>query len=271
MKFLKLKQRFSLALLIIIVLAFAVVLNNIFASVTAAKNNDENIGEADYNEYSEEVKSDNLSNKNIENDNNSEKNIIVNSSYYTLDIDAVLQNPELPTGCEVTSLATVLNYYGCSVDKTYLAENYLEKGEAGCANPNTAFIGSPFSEYSYGCYAGVIVNSAKEYIFDNAINLSVSNVTGTEFEMLENYVKQGCPVIFWATMNMVEPYESIVWNIDGEEIAWLANEHCMVLIGYNYETDCYIVSDPLVGITEYNSEILKLRYNQMGSQAIVIQ
>lgn len=39
--------------------------------------------------------------------------------------ESLNQNPELPTGCEITSLTSVLNYYGCNVDKTTMADVYL--------------------------------------------------------------------------------------------------------------------------------------------------
>ena len=42
--------------------------------------------------------------------------------------ESLNQNPELPTGCEITSLTSVLNYYGCNVDKTTMADEYLKKG-----------------------------------------------------------------------------------------------------------------------------------------------
>ncbi|MDY3256762.1 MAG: C39 family peptidase, partial [Ruminococcus callidus] len=35
---------------------------------------------------------------------------------HSINVEAVLQNPELPTGCEITSLTTVLNYWGYDVD-----------------------------------------------------------------------------------------------------------------------------------------------------------
>ena len=75
-----------------------------------------------------------------------------------LNVDCILQNPELPTGCEVTALAIVLNYYGYGVDKCDLSDYYLDKGYIGETNPNDAFLGEPRYDYSYGCYAPVIVN-----------------------------------------------------------------------------------------------------------------
>ena len=35
-----------------------------------------------------------------------------------LDVEYISQYPELPTGCEITSLATVLNYYGYEISKS---------------------------------------------------------------------------------------------------------------------------------------------------------
>lgn len=51
------------------------------------------------------------------------------NSQFKLDVEPILQLPELPTGCEITSLATVLNYYGYDISKTQLADEYLECGD----------------------------------------------------------------------------------------------------------------------------------------------
>lgn len=51
------------------------------------------------------------------------------NSQFKLDVEPVLQLPELPTGCEITSLATILNYYGYDISKTQLADEYLECGD----------------------------------------------------------------------------------------------------------------------------------------------
>ncbi|NLY78771.1 MAG: hypothetical protein GX072_02350, partial [Lysinibacillus sp.] len=39
-----------------------------------------------------------------------------------LQVPVVLQNPELPNGCEITSLTAILNYYGINVDKMTLSD-----------------------------------------------------------------------------------------------------------------------------------------------------
>ena len=48
-----------------------------------------------------------------------------------LNVKCVLQNPELPTGCEITALTIVLNYLGYDVDKLTMADKYLDKGPVG--------------------------------------------------------------------------------------------------------------------------------------------
>ena len=74
---------------------------------------------------------------------------------------AICQYPELPTGCEVTSLSMVFNHYGHPCDKCDIADYYLTKGEVGTVDFHEAFEGDPRDESSYGCYANVIVKAAE--------------------------------------------------------------------------------------------------------------
>ena len=85
-----------------------------------------------------------------------------NSKY--IKTDTILQLPELPTGCEITSLTMLLNHIGFDVSKHVLADNYLPKGEYRASNFNKVFVGDPHSTYAYGCYAPVIVKAAKKYL-----------------------------------------------------------------------------------------------------------
>ena len=187
---------------------------------------------------------------------------------FSLDIPFVSQYPELPTGCEITALTTVLNYLGYNVDKLTMADYYLDKGEMGEVSPYKAFVGNPRDEDSCGAFAPVLVNSATKYLKSQRSYMNVYNITGAEYNELLDYVDDGHPVLVWETMYMKEPYESCTWNIDGENIMWLSREHAMVLIGYTQST--YIMADPLRGICEYDKELVETRYKSMGKQAIVI-
>ena len=184
-----------------------------------------------------------------------------------LNVDCILQNPELPTGCEVTALAIVLNYYGYGVDKCDLSDYYLDKGYIGETNPNDAFLGEPRYDYSYGCYAPVIVNCANYYLEGDR---DVINLTGTSFYDLLDYINNGIPVIVWATTNMNNSYYSTTWDLPDGEFTWKANEHCLVLTGYDYDNGLISVADPLVGNTQYDINVFADRYEQMGCQAVIV-
>ena len=57
-------------------------------------------------------------------------------SAISLSVPSILQNPELPTGCEVTALAEVLQFWGFDVCKTELADEWLPRSESDFVNLN---------------------------------------------------------------------------------------------------------------------------------------
>lgn len=207
---------------------------------------------------------------NVEVENDQKEKQIKQISTYKLDVTPVLQLPELPTGCEITSLATVLNYYGYDISKTQLADEYLDCGKIGQTDPDEKFIGSPYDEHSYGCYSNVIADATRDFSIKNNCNFKIYNLNGLSLDELYKYIENGSPVIVWATIDLMETYRNITWDIDGKEIAWRANEHCMVLIGYDKDNDTCIVSDPLKGIMEYPKELFNQRYEELGKQAVIL-
>lgn len=180
------------------------------------------------------------------------------------------QYPELPTGCEVTSLTMVLNFYQLAADKCDIADNYLEKGEVGAVDFRVAFEGDPRDENSYGCYAPVIVKAADAYLTANNSTMKATDLTGTAFADLFQYIDKGIPVIVWGTLDCEEGHYSVTWEVDGKELTWFTPEHCMVLVGYS---DYQVwVADPVHGdIRVYDRELFRVRYESLQQQAVVIQ
>ncbi len=202
-----------------------------------------------------------------------------NNSVY-IDMENVLQLPELPVGCEITALTILLRYCGFDAEKTDLAKNYLPTswGNARYEDGKTYkdsffdyFIGDPFSR-GYGCFSRAIEKAANAYISDHGGGFTVKNISGSHPDVLYDYLAQGTPVLCWATDGMIEPeyYETWYDNATGEKLDWYLNEHCFVLAGFNMSADLVTLNDPMKGIIDYNINKFETRYDQMYKQAIVI-
>ncbi len=192
----------------------------------------------------------------------------------------ISQYPELPTGCETTSLAMLLNYYGIYADKVDIAREHLPKqefywqdGQLYGADFRTTFAGDPEDENSYGCYAPCIVTAGNSYLEACGSSYRAEDVSGQELEtLLTNYIDNDMPVLIWITYgDLHEPAWTTTWlTPSGEQVQWYSWEHCTVLTGYDYDEGLIYVSDPIYGITSYNMELLKLRYDQFGRQCVCI-
>ena len=201
-----------------------------------------------------------------------------NSVY--IDMENVLQLPELPVGCEITALTILLRHCGFDAEKTDLAKNYLpvswgnaryEDGKTYKDSFFDYFIGDPFSR-GYGCFAGAIEKAANSYIADHGGGFTVKNISGSHPDVLYDYLAADVPVLCWATDGMIEPefYETWYDNATGEQLDWYLNEHCFVLAGFNMSADLVTLNDPMKGIIDYNINRFETRYDQMHRQAIVI-
>lgn len=79
----------------------------------------------------------------------------------SLDVNVIYQYPDMPSGCEVTSLTMVLNYMGIDVTNKYLADNYLDSSTYDMFE---SFVGSVYNDNSFGCFAPVIVRTANDFL-----------------------------------------------------------------------------------------------------------
>lgn len=189
-----------------------------------------------------------------------------------LEFTRVLQNPELPTGCEITALTAVLNFYGYDVDKMYMAKNYLELGTLYKDSFSAKFIGEPWDEEGYGCYAPVIFDSASKYLNDMKSELNVYNISGSDMTVLFAEVSKGHPVLVWTNMDLNEsPTVKEIKLENGNIERWIVPEHCVVLTGYDYDKGSVCISDPLGRFEEIDMDKFNKRYVEHMSQALVIK
>ena len=191
---------------------------------------------------------------------------------HSINVEAVLQNPELPTGCEITSLTTVLNYWGYDVDKCDLADNYLHKESGGGEyTMYEAFLGTPYDSNAFGCYAPVIKDAAEKYIARQPEKMQVADISGNSIEKVYACVAQGYPVVIWSTMYLHDPAWTTYWtNADGTKFEFPSYEHCMVINGYNKNDNTVEVCDPLEGNKTYEMDRFEEIYKEMGSQAVLL-
>lgn len=198
--------------------------------------------------------------------------------YQQLDVPVVMQKPELPHGCEITSLTAVLNYYGVSVSKTEMAKSYLPKQSFRTKDnikygpdPNKAFGGNP-ANVKNGTYvfATPIVRAAEQVIAAKDASLRVTNVSGQSKEEIIQLVKQGIPVVVWVTLDLTAPRVDGGWVIEGTSTfhKMYKNLHAVVLTGYLINK--VVVMDPLKGYVTYKEDQFFKSYKQLGMQAVAV-
>ncbi len=196
-----------------------------------------------------------------------------------LDIPHLTQNETLPNGCEAVSATILLRNAGSNISPEEFVDSYLEKESVtikwGCRygpNPKEAYAGDPRSkDGGYGCFAPVIVNALKKSTVPDGYR--VKDLSGkTLSELAEKYIANGTPVAVWVTVGMTDIEKIIQWqSTDGSEtFLYPANEHCMVLVGFDEEN--YYFNDPLQENkpVSFPKEKCLLAYNSLGMQAVAL-
>lgn len=188
-------------------------------------------------------------------------------------VPLVLQYPELPRGCEITSLAMILQYRDYDVGKMELAdeivyEPFESKGYKG--NMHDGFVGAmdTLNEDGLGVYVEPIVKLAREY----ASFWKVKNLTGKEPEALYAAIEAGNPV--WVLTNArfkeLADDQFLTWETDEGSMQVTYRQHSVVMTGYD-ESYVY-VNDPMKSETNIalNRADFEAAWIQMGSQAMYI-
>jgi len=183
----------------------------------------------------------------------------------------IQQMPELARGCEVTSLAMMLQYAGVSADKMTLAKEIKtipfrdKNGVRG--NPYDGFVGDiyTFKKSGLGVYHGPIADLAQNYLPDRIVDLTGENMESV-YEMLE----KGSPV--WVIINSrftpLPESEFAIWNTASGKVKITYREHSVLIVGYDEQKIYFndpLASQPYTAVPRDNFE---KAWIQMGSQAI---
>jgi uncharacterized protein YvpB len=195
-----------------------------------------------------------------------------------LDVPAICQLPELPRGCEVTSLAMLLQDAGVQADKVTLAKQVKKdptpfqrkNGKVYFGNPNDGFVGDMHSLTTpgLGVYHKPIKQLAEIYLPGK-----IMDITGSEFSVLQQYLSKGAPIWIITNSTYKKLPESAFreWETPSGPIKITYYEHSVVITGY--DQDYIYFNDPLTG--EKNKKAPKADFvdawAQMGRQAITYQ
>lgn len=186
------------------------------------------------------------------------------------------QNPELPNGCEVTSLSMLLSAVGHPVGKMQLSRMVAydptprvlgANGQVvSWGNPNVGFVGSmTVLPDGFGVYHGPITNLLNQILPGRAVDM-----TGRPFEDILRQVADGIPVELWVTTTLKPTTLWVTWQSPEGPVHTTFDEHAVLLVGYD-QTDLYI-NNPLNG--EAGQKVprkdLLGAWVQMGRQAVSV-
>ena len=189
-----------------------------------------------------------------------------------VDVPCYLQYPELPTGCESVALTNLLNYYGFGLGKTIIADYYLPKGSNG--NFVTAFDGNPrrSSGGLMGCVAPAITIAGNNFLRAAGSGKQAKDVSFSSISSIKNRLTCGQPVEMWNTEWGSWPggrYAARWYN--GHSYGLWGGNHAVVLKGYDDEQGIVYLSDSINGNVTRNAQVFFGTWQQMDSQAVVIE
>lgn len=209
-----------------------------------------------------------------------QKNMNQSSSHQTikqsvlLDVAIIKQKPELKNGCEVTSLAMVLQYAGIKVNKMELAEKVAKDNDPivrnsngdiiHWGNPNHGFVGDITGKSKgYSVYEKPAEQLMKQYLPDRTLNL-----TGKPFDAVIEQLRNEKPVMVWTTSHFKAPVTWDSWNHGEEKINATFELHSVVLVGFDH--DFVYVNDPLTGVKGQKVNRLSFieSWEALGKQAL---
>ncbi|WP_240698537.1 C39 family peptidase [Sporolactobacillus terrae] len=186
-----------------------------------------------------------------------------------LDIPLIRQKPKLARGCEVTSLAMLLQSAGKPVSKMTLAKQirkvpYIQNGLHG--DPNEEFVGEmyAFKRPGYGVYHKPLAELASRYLPNQ-----IEDQTGKPFVSILDQLRKEIPVVVITNTSFKSlPKKSFIsWQTRKGNVKITFHEHAVLITGFT--DDKIYINNPLGGKNEeLNRNDFEKAWRQMGKQAI---
>ncbi len=191
-----------------------------------------------------------------------------------LNVPLIQQNPQLPSGCEVTALSMALAYYQVNVNKTKLAAEMpydhtpIKTDSNGSiktwGDPEVGFVGDPYN-------VGITINpNPLKEVLDKHRKGGIP-LYGKNFSVIEDYVKKGKPTLVWFTITHEMPTHRTWETPKGKTIFAPRPLHCIVVTGVDSN---YVYFNDSESSKGKNMKVSKNKfieiYNAMGKRALVV-
>ncbi|OUQ76499.1 C39 family peptidase [Lactobacillus gallinarum] len=181
------------------------------------------------------------------------------------------QLPDLPNGCEVTSLSMLMNYYGIKVTKNELAQNiqhvdsFTDNGRYR-GNPNQGFVGHMTVANAGWCvYNGPLYNVARKY------TNHIVNASGSNFLKILKLVSDGHPVLIITTTTFSRVNNMQTWETNSGKVNVTPSSHACVITGYNKKKKVVYLNNPYGFKNQaVNWHKLEQSYDQQGQQGFTL-
>lgn len=191
----------------------------------------------------------------------------------SLNVPLINQNPELKYGCEVTSLAMMLQYAGVQTNKMELYKNVMKDQDKlvkknndiiQWGDPAKGFVGDMTGKSAgYAVFDKPIENLVNQYMPGHAVNL-----TKKPFQEILNHVGNGYPTLVWTTGDYRLPDRWESWIHQNKTIKTPLDLHAVVITGYDQQN--VYLNDPLSGKKDVkvNKKQFEASWKALQSRAI---
>ena len=210
-----------------------------------------------------------LFNKNKIND---EINWMTMKQEQKLNVPLENQMPDLPNGCEVTSLSMLMNYYGIKVSKNELAETIqhvdsFTDGGKYRGNPHQGFVGHMTIANAGWC----VYHEPLSHVARKATS-HIEHITGSDFLRLLKLVSNGHPVMIITTTTFNKVNNMQTWDTNTGKVNVTPSSHACVITGSSKPKKVVYVNNPDGYKNQpVNWKNLQASYNQQGRQALYIR